>query len=144
MGALDAGQYGRLVASIRAAARLRPNWDSYGADPPSPVAVHWAEETLRIFESSGILPDRADPSVEGGISIAFTGVDKYADLECFNTGEIVATLWRRDDNPEIWELPADARDIEQAANKIRSFLGSGSATQTISTVATPRTTIYAE
>lgn len=131
-----------FFAAVETAAKLSTDWDSYGAVSPNATAVHWARETLRILDSELLTPNRVDPSAEGGITIAFSAGDRYAHVECFNTGELVAALWRHDDNPEIWELSADAKDIEDATGKIRTFLGAGASAQNVSVRATGGSTIY--
>lgn len=103
---------------------LRPNWDSYGAEVPNDRAKEVAERVLDLLRHSWFPPTRVVASSEGGIGICFVQGDKYADLECFNTGEIVAVSYRGMEEPHVWEVPIQTENITEAIDRIRAELTS--------------------
>ncbi len=68
------------------------------------------------------LPDKITPSVENGVGISFIQGDKYADIECFNTGEILAVTSDRQSPPQVWEVEDRPQAITAALRKIRDFI----------------------
>lgn len=82
--------------------------NSYAADPPNASALYWARKILDILSNSGVAPAKIVPSAEGGVGICFIAKNKYADVECLNSGEIVAI--KKDFSKgtrEVWELDQD-------------------------------------
>lgn len=86
---------------------LNSNWDTYGSEPPSKQSIIAATAIAKAFIDFGLIPDAVGPSAEGGIAICFVRNQKYADIECFNTGETLAVRYSSDENPTAWELNAD-------------------------------------
>lgn len=107
---------------LKELSKLSTNWDSYGAEPPNDTALNWARETLKILSKIGFAPTRITPSVENGVGISFICGNKYADIECFNDGDIVAVISDGKGNPEVWEVEANNLEITSAIEKIRVFL----------------------
>jgi hypothetical protein len=65
-----------LVDRIRALAELEPNWDSYGAAPPTAVAIDMAVRMVQWYirpPAAGHLS--AVPTVTGGVEIVGIDVD---------------------------------------------------------------------
>ena len=90
-------------------ANLPANWDGYGSDAPSRVAVHSAIAIATAFINFGLIPDAVTPSPEGGIALCFVGNNKYADIECFNSGETLAVRYSTNEDPKAWTIqPNDA------------------------------------
>lgn len=98
------------------------DWDSYGAEPPNNLALDWASQILEILSEIGFSPARITPSVENGVGISFISDNKYADIECFNEGDILAVTSDGQGNPEVWEVEATTLGIKFAIEKIRVFL----------------------
>ena len=89
---------------------LQTGWDSYEAEPPNETALENARQVLLLFmESESSLPVRVAPSAEGGVALIFSKGDssKYADIECFNDGEILAITSKPAQEPTIWPLTLD-------------------------------------
>ena len=99
--------------------RLKANWDGYEAESPKPVAIDTARNALAELAEID-LPPSVDPSVEGGICISFRKGLKYADIECFNSGVILAAVSRGKGDSRVWRISED--DISQASRTIRTFL----------------------
>lgn len=84
------------------------NWDSYGSECPSQLAISAAAAIANAFISFGLIPDAIVPSAEGGIAICFVRNQKYADIECFNSGDILAVRYSQNEDPKAWALQANA------------------------------------
>jgi hypothetical protein len=103
---------------------LQRGWDSYNAEPPSETAISNARRILHLLWSGGAtVPVRISPSVEGGVGIIFSGPgEKYADIECFNDGEILAITSEGSMEPSVWTVGGEAGSLRVTIEKIRSFL----------------------
>ena len=97
-----------------------PNWEASGAAPPNHTAIATAGRVLEKLAILDFRPDRIDPSTGEGVSLSFRRGNKSADLECFNTGEILALEAIDGGNPVIWEV--SEADIESAAARINRFI----------------------
>lgn len=102
--------------------KLAGGWNGYSAEPPSRTAISTMRTVLGLVAAADLNPSSIDPSAEGGVCVSFGTADHYADIECFNTGEIFAV--RSDENGEAkaWRVDPTVESIEQAATKIRGFL----------------------
>jgi hypothetical protein len=104
---------------------LQHGWDSYDAEPPSEVAIASAKRVLHVIWSIGLVLSIKviSPSVEGGVGIVFTGSDqKYADVECFNDGDILAIISEGVKDPSVWAIGGEPGALRQAIEKIHAFL----------------------
>ena len=117
-------QFSEYNEKLMQLAQLSKNWDSYGAEPPNKIALNWAKETLIILSELELFPIQIGPSVENGVGISFMFGKKYADIECFNEGDILAVTSDRQGNPDVWEVEASTLGIKSAIEKIRVFLQS--------------------
>lgn len=93
-----------------------------GAEPPTLHAVAWAQLVLQQLELDDVLPTRVVASVEGGIGICFVDGNKYADIECLNSGAILGVISNKTDRPCVWEVEQGARDVARASQRIREFI----------------------
>jgi len=112
----------RQVRQLDELNQLPDNWDSYGAEPPNAIALSWAKTVLVALFGIDLPPDHVTPSVENGVGISFVHGDRYADVECFNTGEILAVTSTGQGNPTVWEVEKNSVAIESALRKIRDFI----------------------
>ena len=102
---------------------LGADWDTYQSEAPSEQTIRLAREVLRTLADEDFAPSSLDPSSEGGVSLSFRNGDRYSDIECFNSGEVLAVVSRAGQDTDVWELNNLADDLPQAINRIRSFLG---------------------
>ncbi|HEX8195924.1 MAG TPA: hypothetical protein VF571_07030 [Pyrinomonadaceae bacterium] len=100
--------------------RLKEGWDGYNAERPSILTIGRAVTTLTKLKELGLVPTNVSPSVEGGTSIYFIKGDKFADFEFFNSGDILAGLSDRVNEPVVLEV--DIENIEATIERIRQFL----------------------
>jgi hypothetical protein len=97
------------------------DWNGYGSSPPNEFAREVAKQIL-LTAMSVVVPDRITASAQGGVGICFTFRNKYADIECLNTGEILATTSDGRAVPEVWEVKPN--DTKGALERIVRFLNS--------------------
>lgn len=103
---------------------LPANWDSYGANPPNSIALFWGRESLTVLFEMNFPPTQITPSVEEGVGICFIRGKKYADIECFNTGEILAVTSDGQGNPNVWEVNPSREELKNSLQRIRVYLQS--------------------
>jgi len=117
-------EHAEQLAKLDSFRRLRRGWDSYEAEPPSETATDNARRVLEVlWGEDAEARTRLSPSVEGGVAIVFTGLeDRYADLECFNDGEILAITSEGSAEPSVWPVGADAVSLREAVVKIIAFV----------------------
>ena len=111
-----------LEKKLRKLVRLSDNWDSYGSEAPSAAAIASALEIGAVFIKLGLTPDVTVPSSEGGIALCFMRNKKYADVEFFNSGSIIAVRHSPQDNPKTWSITRDNVAIESAVKIISQYL----------------------
>lgn len=104
-------------ARLKQLSKLREDWDSYGAEAPTDVSVNNASRVLKTLSEFSAVPDGILPSAEGGIAICFVRDDSYADIECLNSGEILAVKYRGNEPPRVWEVG------ESVADTVQTILG---------------------
>jgi hypothetical protein len=104
---------------------LAPGWDNYDAEPPNEAAMANARSVLRVIWTSDTAPSIRiiSPSVEGGVALVFVGNGrKYADIECFNDGEILAITSEGTADPAVWSIHAGDGQLRHAIEVITAFL----------------------
>ncbi len=108
----------RTLAAIE---KLPDNWDSNGAEAPNQVAIQNSGLVLTQLDKDNLKPSLIEPSTDDAVCIGFWSGSRYADVECFNDGEILAMTHDRGySEPEIWEM--QAMELPHTINKIRRFL----------------------
>jgi hypothetical protein len=93
-------------------------------EPPSPLTLARARAVLHQLETEGLEPTRVVSSAEGGVAICFVSGDKYSDIECLNSEEILGVVSNRRDHPIVWKIDPSASGFARAAARIRDFLSS--------------------
>jgi hypothetical protein len=106
------------VEKVRSFRKLPQNWDSYGAEPPSPAAVFWAEEVLETVSLKGYQSGWVEPSAEGGVMIAFRRGTDFGSIECYNSGSIVAVLSDGHGTIDARTVAPTARSLEDAVSQV--------------------------
>jgi len=100
---------------------------------PTKIAFDRAFRLLFSLEEAALEPVDILPSGEGGIAFIFEAPPSkserpvYADIECLNSGSVIATIdtWR--ERPRIWRLDDDPRTWPDALDDIRTALFPGHA-----------------
>ncbi|MEQ9588018.1 MAG: hypothetical protein RJS97_08700 [Parvibaculaceae bacterium] len=95
-------------------------WESTEADPPNDTALQHAAEVLDRFAAVDLEPNRISPSIEEGVCLSCRDGMLYADIECFNTGEIMAAM--SDGNHPTVVTVLDAAAIRDTVEQIAAFI----------------------
>jgi hypothetical protein len=116
------GRFIDLFNRLEKMRSLRDDWNSYGAEAPNPRAIFYAQEILSSLMHRNLLPDRVNPSAENGITFSFRRGERYADIECFNSGEILAVTTDGNDEPEVWNVSLAKEEVHHTLERIRAAL----------------------
>lgn len=111
------------LMAIRDLSDLEDGWDSYGAETPNDRAISMARQLVELLGEMDIKPNAVRASAEGGVCISFADADRYGDVECFNSGEMLAVTSSDTEKAHAWEVPASDIDILQAVQRIHEFIG---------------------
>ena len=90
--------------------------------PPSDIALALARFVLQDLQSGDMQPNRVVASAEGGAAVCFINGNKYADIECLDSGTILGVISNKHDRPIVWEIEPYPRDIARAIERIREFI----------------------
>jgi hypothetical protein len=108
----------RKVAQIELTTRmnqlssLHANWDTFGTETPTQQAITAAAAIGESFINFGLVPDAIVPSAEGGVALCFLRNQKYVDIECLNSGEVLGVRYSSHDDPRAWDIKPDiATDV---------------------------------
>ncbi|MEZ6053071.1 MAG: hypothetical protein R3C02_17060 [Planctomycetaceae bacterium] len=112
---------GKKLSVLDSMRVLDDSWHAFGGLPPNEVAISLATTVLEAAAELDFEPDNVDPSVDEGVCISFRDGNRYADIECFNTGDILAAESTGAD-PEIWEVDDSDDGIEGAVARILDFI----------------------
>ena len=108
------------LARLDSFGRLVPGWDSYQAPPPNARARFNAAAALDDLSSMDFPPHRVAPSVEGGIALSWRKGDRDANIEFFNTGEVLTEMRDVDGMPIIEDVGSE--DLRAALERIRDCM----------------------
>ena len=59
------------------------------------------------------------PSAEGGIALSFAEGEQHAEIEVYNTGEIVAATYSGQSEPTVWALDATESSLKSTIKEFR-------------------------
>ncbi len=107
------------VSKIHLMRQLSPDWSSHESKPPNAVARDNAVEVLKVLAELDLRPTHVDPSVEEGVCLSFRSGHKYADIECFNSGEVLAII-SDESSEDVWDVME--RGFKSAVVRINQFV----------------------
>jgi hypothetical protein len=113
----------RFDSELQKFAKLRHGWDGVNAAPPNRVAIQNAALVLSELATVRRRPNRIAPSVEEGVVIWLMGNNGHANIECFNSGDILAAVSVHGAPPDLWEL--DRAEVQETLDRIDRMLASG-------------------
>jgi hypothetical protein len=96
-----------------------------GSEPPSISALAHARAVLQQLETESLEPTRIVASADGGVAICIGTEDKYSDIECLNSEEILGVTSNRRDTPFVWQVDPSPSGLAGAVARIRNFLIGG-------------------
>lgn len=91
-------------------------------DKPNPLAYQHARFALELAELFDIMPSTVTASADGGIALCFKVDGMYADIECFNSGEIWGLTSDRINPATTWEIKATSVGLGEALLRIKFAL----------------------
>lgn len=100
---------------------LVKGWDGYQAEPPSATALENARSLLEALSGMEVVPERVGPSADGGVALILSTHPPYRAIECFNDGEIVASLSDRAFRHEAWETGLSPSALRATLERLGSF-----------------------
>jgi hypothetical protein len=112
----------RARSKLVALARLKSNWDSYGAPAPNNAAVQNADRVLGIMLPFDLASVSIVPSAEGGIGFCFARGERYADIEFSNDGEILGVRYAGMDPPVLIQTDGTDVSIGAALEEVRHHI----------------------
>jgi len=92
------------------------------SEMPSEKSIALAARALRMFKRFGVVPSKVVASADGGVAICIMQGAKYSDIECLNSGEILAVNSDKKGAPDVWDVGSDDNSISVSISRIRSFL----------------------
>ena len=108
-----------MLRELQKMYHLPPDWSSYDSAPPNERALNKAVEVLKALYEDDLPPTHINPSAEEGVCISFRNGRKYADIECLNSGDVLAIV--SDDSSEFaWDV--SNRGIKAAVDRIHKFI----------------------
>jgi hypothetical protein len=93
---------------------LTEDWHSCGASPPNSTAIALAREVVAACEAQGVAPSYLTPSTGESVMVVFERGWRYADIECFNTGDVLA-ITSGPPGREIWDVVSVADAVSRIA-----------------------------
>jgi hypothetical protein len=102
---------------------LDVDWAEEGAERPNSVSYKNAREVLYAAYFVSMPIEYTTASASSGIVVCFKRGDVYADIECFNSGEIWAIVSSRNGNPQTWQVELGRASVEAALREINSLVG---------------------
>ncbi len=103
---------------------LEENWDSYGAAPPNDLALALTTKVLQHLSEAGLPAPCINASAEEGVCISFRTSDLYADIECLNSGEVVAGTLDALGKQHVWDVGSSQPEMMQTVRLILAHLNS--------------------
>ena len=111
-----------LTDEVDQLAKLEPGWDGHEGIAPNSTSLIASKLIIRAADTLGFKPDGVSPLPEGGICLFYDHPTAYADISCFDDGEIWAVTNAVGGKAESWQLSEDIQDACIALRKIRDFL----------------------
>jgi hypothetical protein len=111
-----------LFAAALKLRELPTNWDGYGAPTPNATAAAFAKVILEECLAKNFVPSAVVPSSEGGIAVTFRRGVRYADIECFNEGDLFAAFDSGEGVPTVWPVGSGSAGVRAAIDEIRDRL----------------------
>jgi hypothetical protein len=89
---------------------------------PNKLAYKNARLVLQLAELFEIDPTDVTASADGGVALCFKTAGMYADIECFNSGEIWGIISDRVNPASTWAIEKSRAGIGTALIRIKSEL----------------------
>jgi len=112
-----------LQAQLFKSSAYGPNWDSYGAEAPSPNSVAAAQVLLGEAQALETLPSTIIASAEGGgLAAYFIARGRTSYIEFYNDGDTIVAHYGADCPSAVPPIERDPQSLTGALEVIRAFL----------------------
>jgi len=91
-------------------------------EKPNKTAYSNARRALQLAQLFEIEPTQVTASAEGGVALCFKIDGQYADIECFNSGELWGIVSDRINPASTWPIENSTAGIGTALLKIKADL----------------------
>lgn len=92
--------------------------------PPDNGTIERAWELFCRLEIRRLSPSAILPAPDGGVAFCFSRDDRYADLECLNTGSLLGVTSNRHGSTELFRIDGgNPSEVDHALSRIGQFLG---------------------
>jgi hypothetical protein len=92
-------------------------------EPPNGWARFMARNVVDVAQLVSARKFLVSASVDGGVAVCFVRGDRYADIECLNSGKVLAVTSQRDKSSQVWKVGHDQQSLQHALKLIGAFLG---------------------
>lgn len=114
--------FAELFARLEHPDFMRDDWGGHLAEAPNRTAVGHARAILEKLQAMGFAPERLVASADGGAGFYFKAGNRYAIIECLNTGELMAAASDGSGSPRVWSFSDSDANISQTIGEIRGYL----------------------
>lgn len=114
-----------LPAKLRQLHRFRlldNSWSDGLATPPNAVAIQNAEKLLHQLASVDLEPETMLPCSDEGVSLDFHSGRRIAVIECFNTGDVLASTRLKGEQSTLWYADNTPAGLSTAVIRILTYL----------------------
>lgn len=112
-----------LLKAIECLKSLPVGWSPHDSDPPNKVAINTSRTVVNALVDINIIPAKVVPSAEGGVGIVIERGDRYANVECFNDGDVTAGFTDFASSPTVEFVEMTKSGLQTLGSHIREFLG---------------------
>jgi len=91
-------------------------------EKPNNIAYSRARRVLELAELCEIEPTQITASADGGVALCFKVDGMYADIECFNSGELWGIISDRINPASTWAISNSPKEIIKSLWRIKSEL----------------------
>jgi hypothetical protein len=117
----------RLVPQFNAVRELRDGWNGDEAQAPNEAAIMAAAYLIALACVCGFAPDTVaafvDEEMRGGVRLTWGRGERYACVECDNSGNVTAFLSGSEPIIETWALTlGNFAEYVDSLGEIRKFL----------------------
>lgn len=100
-------------------AATQDDWDGYGSPKPEAHTISTARTILSALLAAQLPPDRIVRSAAGGCFVYISQGLRWADIEVFNDGELIAATHEDKTTVDMWEFTAGA--LADTIQRINEF-----------------------
>jgi hypothetical protein len=112
------------MKSLPSMKSIEPHWNVEQSPVPNDIAVNGAMNILEAIRLSSALPEKVQPSAEGGVAIVYVGAGiNRAIIEALNNNETYVLFYDTNGHAVTVDWPNQNRDAQrEIVTKLETFL----------------------